>query len=413
MTTLHQENRVHLDTSVPALMLKIGQYPVHSGSLGVLRTLGRCGVPVYAITEPGLPPAAVSRYLAGRFVWRATGHEPPEVLAGQLMAVGERIGRRSVLVAIDDEAAVLAAEHREQLAEHFLIPDVAPGLPRRLASKSGLYALCRQHGIPTPASVTPASLAEVERFAATSTFPVVIKNADPWQRRVHPVVAGTTLIDSADELLDVISHARQNGHAAGNQAPDVIVQEYLPRQHSQDWVVHLYADADSHCSVALTGMKVRSWPPDAGVTACGYSMANPDIAALAERFCKQLGYRGVGDLDWRLDLRDGQYRLVDFNPRPGNQFRQFETDTGVDVVRALHLDLTAGAAGRRGDGQAAGRRARRRAGQGGVPAPGAGDASRRSSRPARGLTHRVCLAGSGRSVALPGHGPARAALSHG
>ena len=61
---------------------------------------------------------------------------------------------------------------------------------------------------------------------------------------------------------------------------------------------------------------------------------------LAERFCTQLGYRGVGDLDWRLDLRDGQYRLVDFNPRAGNQFRQFETDSGVDVVRALHLDMT-------------------------------------------------------------------------
>jgi D-aspartate ligase len=341
VTIPRQESRVvRLDSSVPALILKVGQYPVHSGGLGVLRTLGRCGVPVYAITEPGLPPAAASRYLTGRFVWRATGRERPDMLIPGLLAAGERIGTRSVIVAIDDEAAVLAAEHREELAGHFLIPDVAPGLPRRMASKSGLFELCREHDIPTPASVRPASIAEVAEIAATARFPVVIKNADPWQRRAHPVVAGTTVIDSADELLDIVRNASADGPAAGDAVPDFIVQEYLPRRYSQDWVVHLYSDAESNCTVVLTGVKLRSWPPDAGVTACGYSVANPDIAELAERLCKSIGYHGVGDLDWRLDLRDGQYRLVDFNPRPGNQFRLFETESGVDVVRALHLEMT-------------------------------------------------------------------------
>ena len=66
----------------------------------------------------------------------------------------------------------------------------------------------------------------------------------------------------------------------------------------------------------------------------------PDLAQLAERFCKQIGFHGIADLDWRLDLRDGQYKLVDFNPRVGNQFRLFETQAGMDVIRAMHLDLT-------------------------------------------------------------------------
>jgi D-aspartate ligase len=45
------------------------------------------------------------------------------------------------------------------------------------------------------------------------------------------------------------------------------------------------------------------------------------------------------DLDFRLDGR-GRYNLLDFNPRPGAQFRLFRTETGMDVVRVLHLDLT-------------------------------------------------------------------------
>src|SRR5690606_22750061 len=37
---------------------------------------------------------------------------------------------------------------------------------------------------------------------------------------------------------------------------------------------------------------------------------------------------------------DGQYKLVDFNPRIGGQFRLFENEAGIDVIRAMHLDLT-------------------------------------------------------------------------
>src|SRR5947207_15058151 len=46
------------------------------------------------------------------------------------------------------------------------------------------------------------------------------------------------------------------------------------------------------------------------------------------------------DLDYCVDKRDGQYKLLDFNPRIGAQFRLFEDRAGVDVVRALYLDLT-------------------------------------------------------------------------
>src|SRR4029453_6559454 len=35
-----------------------------------------------------------------------------------------------------------------------------------------------------------------------------------------------------------------------------------------------------------------------------------------------------------------QYKLLDFNPRVGAQFRLFEDRAGIDVARALYLDLT-------------------------------------------------------------------------
>ena len=323
---------VYRDHQVPALILKIGQYPLHSGGLGAVRTLGRFSVPVYATTEDPFTPAAVSRYCAGHFKWRATGHEDPASLIGGLTAIGRQIGQPSVIVPVDDEAALLIAEHADELSGHFLFPRIQPELCRQLATKHELSRLCRQHGMPTPASVFVSSTEEIAVFAATAAFPVVAKNAEPWVRRRAPAVAGTTVLSSAAELAALTT--------AGGGSPRLILQEYIPHDRAEDWIVHMYCDAGSHCLVLFTGVKLRSWPPNTGATACAVTVPNPALADLVQGFCKAVGFRGVADLDVRYDRRDGQYKLVDFNPRMGNQFRLFQTPAGIDVLRALYLDMT-------------------------------------------------------------------------
>jgi D-aspartate ligase len=55
---------------------------------------------------------------------------------------------------------------------------------------------------------------------------------------------------------------------------------------------------------------------------------------------KKLGYRGVLDIGYRYDARDGSYKVLDANPRIGATFRLFVAKNGMDVARALYLDLT-------------------------------------------------------------------------
>ena len=176
-----------------------------------------------------------------------------------------------------------------------------------------------------------SSAAEATALADRATFPVVAKNAQPWVRWRAPVVAGTTVLRTPSDLLRLAS--------AGYEEFSLVVQEYLPLEHAEDWIVHLYSDGNSD-SLVFTGVKVRSWPEHAGATGCAYAVPNPALADMAGRFCKEDGFKGIADLDWRLDRRDGQYKLLDFNPRVGNQFRLFQTAAGIDVVRALHLDMT-------------------------------------------------------------------------
>ena len=55
---------------------------------------------------------------------------------------------------------------------------------------------------------------------------------------------------------------------------------------------------------------------------------------------KAIGYQGILDIGYRYDRRDGQYKVLDVNPRIGCTFRLFTTTNGMDVARALYLDLT-------------------------------------------------------------------------
>jgi predicted ATP-grasp superfamily ATP-dependent carboligase len=320
-----------LDVKTPALVLKIGHYPLHHGGLGAARSLARAGVPTSAITEDRFTPLALCRYVEP-IVWPTSGDEPPEALLERLVQIGARQPAKTLLVCTDDRAAVLVAEGHEGLDDYFLRPLVPRGLPRLLASKRNLYELCVRHGVPTPNTLFPQAFSDLDDVSEQLSYPVVVKNAELFLAPAQPRLGWTTLVRAREDLRRL---------AARWEEPfSVLVQEYLPNESSADWVVHGYCNAASEASVVFSGLKLQASPPFGNATALGLVRSDSGLISLATGFCRSIGYRGCFDLDWRQDLRDGTFRLVDFNPRIGAQFRLFENDAGVDVVRAMHLDLS-------------------------------------------------------------------------
>jgi D-aspartate ligase len=322
---------VEFDRSVSVLVFKIGRYPLHQGTVGAIRTLGRVGVPVYAITEDRFTPAALSRYLTGCFVWPTSGSEDENALFLGLAEVASRLHGPTVIVPTDDEAAVFLAE-RNDLPSHLVMPAVPSHLPRMLTSKRLLHKLCLEHGVPTPAAFFPTSADDVREFIDHGQFPVVVKNVDPWLRLSAPAVRSSVIVRTPDELAKLAQR--------WPQPANVMFQEYVPLDVAEDWILHSYCDRNARCDTAFTGVKLRQWPPDGGVTTYARVVDNPELLELGRTLCRRIGYRGITDQDWRFDRRDNRYKLLDFNPRIGANFRLFESEVGIDVVRALHLDLS-------------------------------------------------------------------------
>lgn len=318
-----------MDVSTPAVVLKFDPNVMHHGGLGVIRSLGRAGVPVYGVHEDRLAPAAGSRYLRGRLFWRPDPADADRVLAG-LARLAEIIGRPAVLITTDDAGAIFLAEHGAALRRSFRFPDPPPDLPRRLAGKYSLHEVCREFGVASPRTALPSSLAQAREFARATGYPVIAKLTAPW--RAGGLRSTQVAADEAElgRIYDACAHAD-----AG-----LMLQEFVPGGRGHDWFFHGYCDANSDCRPAFTGVKERSYPSGAGLTSFGRSVPNDALRGEITGLLARLGYRGLLDLDIRLDARDGRYHLLDFNPRLGAQFRVFRDAAGTDVALAAYLDLT-------------------------------------------------------------------------
>jgi predicted ATP-grasp superfamily ATP-dependent carboligase/thioredoxin reductase len=315
---------------VPVVLLRTDRNVMHHGALGIVRSLGTRGVAVHAMVEHPWTPLARSRHLSQRWPW-AGGTD--EVLA-LLDRIADTLGRPAVLLTSDDGGATLLAEHGPRLRDRYLFPCVPSGLPRRLADKASLPGLCAEHGMPCPRTERALTREQVAAFAEYTGLPVVVKRPTAWEGAGRP---STSLVRTPAELEALADEVAAHPGT-------LLLQEYLaplgPRRGPQDWFVHAYLDAAGRPVFVGTGVKERSYPAHAGLTSLGRVEPWPELAAAATAFLRRAGYRGIVDLDLRVDPADGIPKLLDANPRPGAQFRMFRGLRGTDVAVAAHLDLT-------------------------------------------------------------------------
>jgi predicted ATP-grasp superfamily ATP-dependent carboligase len=238
-----------------------------------------------------------------------------------------------VLVATDDPSAVLVADQAAELERWFRFPRPPEGLARVLSDKRRLHSLCRDMGVDTPEAWFPAGPADVEDYAADGAFPVVVKRVDATSVG-GSAIPSVTVLGSPDALRRFVRRRGECGLG------EIMLQEYVPGDAASVWMFDGYFDEKSRCVVGFTGRKLRQHPPRTGMTSLGIGAENAEVREAATRLMGAIGYRGPVDIGFRFDARTGAYRLLDVNPRLGATFRLFVDTRGLDVVRAMYLDMT-------------------------------------------------------------------------
>lgn len=314
------------DTSTPVLVLNCG-----IGGLAIMRTLGKQGVPIYGV-DKSWTPALTSRYCKKRFFKKYEPKEANDYL-DFLIGVGKQIGKVCILIPTSDALSEFAADYREQLSEYFLFPKNDPRLIAELSSKEGMYKLVTKHNVPTAITKFPKNESDVEKIKSELTFPIMLKgiHGDRLQAKTGTKML---IVASYDELIENFKKLNDP------EEPNLMLQEYIPGGDDQVYIFNGYFNDKSECLSAFTGHKVRQFPIHTGCASLGECRWNQDVADLTIKSMQAFGYTGILDIGYRLDQRDGLYKVLDINPRVGQAFRLFTAENDMDVIRSLYLDLT-------------------------------------------------------------------------
>jgi predicted ATP-grasp superfamily ATP-dependent carboligase len=304
----------------------------HHGALGVMRSLGRLGVPMYGVHPTPRPPASFSKYCRKVFALDLD-RTPPAQSVDRLRDIAREIGSMPLLMPTNDESALFVAHNASQLQDLFVFPANLVQVVWSLYNKKDMCLLAKRLSIPTPDTVFPQSRKEVLEFCERAQFPVMLKASDNIHTSRH---AGKKMViaRSKDELIGQYRAMEDGSH------PSLMIQEYIPGGDDSVWMLNGYFDEHSECLFSMTAKKIHQTPVYTGMTALGICLPNPAIELATKTLVRAIGYQGILDIGYRYDARDGQYKLLDVNPRLGATFRLFVGHNGMDVTRAEYLHFT-------------------------------------------------------------------------
>jgi D-aspartate ligase len=289
--------------SVPAAVVDVGWV----NGLAAIRSLGRAGVRVLAVDHR---PSALG--FRSKYAERLVSPDPftdEHRFVNFLRALGE-----VVVFPTHDDSLNAVARFADDLDVLTPFPDWE--LLERVQSKRAQLEQAAAAGLDIPAS-------------DPGTFPVIVKpdRSVEFKRRYK---RQNFRCDTPAELERALERTEEF-------AP--IVQELVPGGDDALYTVGSYLDADGNALGVFCGRKLLQTPPGIGTCRVGEAVWVPEVVDAALTLLRAFGYRGVSQVEFKRDARDGRYKLMEINARLW-QWHGLASACGVDLPLIAYRDLT-------------------------------------------------------------------------
>lgn len=277
------------------VLINVGPRP----STAVVRSLGRSGIRVGVVTDSACAPAYHSRYCARRYLG------PPPASDAFIPRLIEILSRESydAFLPVGYEATLACARRQADL-ERLTKLGITDGENVRLAAdKRSAYRLAAALGVPVPRTAYPATLSEATAFAREFPYPIVIKPSRETDG--HSVCYAHSLSD----FPSVYEAFCGRFGLAENNLP--MLQEFIPGHGCGFFALYRHGA----CKRIFMHRRIRENPPSGGVSSCAESFFDPKLKDYGIRLLDHLRWHGLAMVEFRRDLRDGEFKLMEINPR--------------------------------------------------------------------------------------------------
>lgn len=273
------------------------------GALGVVRSLGRRGLPVWVVPADDHRLATFSRYTNRTAPWGGT--DPARLDA--LLRLAREGAAGWTLFPTGDEDAALIARHHAELAGHFRLTTPPWEVLRWAYDKRLTYRLAGELGVAHPATYGVGRASELPGLPCR--FPAVLKPASKPEHNALTVQKAWR-VDDAVQLAARFEEARR-------LLPEalVMIQEHVPGG-AEGQLSYCALCRDGEVLASVVARRARQRPMDYGkASTMVETVDDPEPAEPARRFLEAVRFTGLAEVEFKRDERDGACRLLDVNPR--------------------------------------------------------------------------------------------------
>jgi len=299
----------------------------HQG-LGILRSLGRRGVPVCVVDDEH-SIARYSKYCT-HFV-KVSRLREERAIVDALLEVADRLGLSGwVLYPTREELVSAISRNRVELSKSFRVPTPEWNSVQWAWDKRNTYRLAQQLGIPTPRSFYPENADALDELKCVDP-PFVIKPAVK-EHFVYATKVKAWRADTHAELRSLFLKASELVPPG-----EVMIQELIPGGGSQQFAYCAFF-REGEAIGSMVAQRLRQHPLEFGKSSTYVETVDiPILEDYSRRFLRAANYYGLVELEFKLDPRDRQFKLLDVNARTWG-YHSLGAAAGVDFSYMLYAD---------------------------------------------------------------------------
>jgi predicted ATP-grasp superfamily ATP-dependent carboligase len=302
-------------------------FGAHIAALGVLRVFARRGVPAYVVDDTS------NVIVHSRWYRRPERTLAESSDADALASYLESLPfPRAVLIPCSDQWALAVAGLPAELRERF--PASVP--PReavaQFVDKDRFRALVDRLDLPRPRTLLVREPADLGLATDDDLANGFLK---PTESHRHNRRFGTKgfFVDSRDEATRLVEQASAAGIT-------FMLQEWIPGKPSKTFLIDGFVDRSGEIRAMVARRRVRMDPPRLANTCSDVTIPIVDLAdclPAVRTILAATDFRGIFNIEFKFDERDGRFKVIEVNPRPFWLIGHIER-TGVDLPWMSYLD---------------------------------------------------------------------------
>ena len=284
--------------------------------LTMTRSLGRKNINVVRIHPNELDYSLLSKY-SNKTEICPNFYQSEDALVEYLIDLKSKYPGDGVLFPASDDCAYFLAKYKEQLESCYKIPAADKPVMEKLTNKRCQYEEAQKLNLPIPETYFPETFSAVEQLSKEiSNYPYVIKPtvAHKWRlASMQGISQGkkALTVNNAKELLEL-------SRKMDIENQEIMIQEVIGGKDERLFTFLAYYNEKAKPLAYCIRSKLRQNPIDFGYCTLTVSCHDKVVEEQSIKLLNSIGFHGICGVEWKLDPKNKEYKLIEVNPRAVN-----------------------------------------------------------------------------------------------